>query len=84
MLTKTSYEMIVDNEIVARDLNMMVPQIQNYLKSKLHNKNVSISVRVSEAQENTRAYSRVERYQMMAQKNPDILKLKETFELELS
>ena len=42
-----------------------------------------MTVRVSEEQEVVRAYSRVERFQMMAQKNPELIKLKEAFGLEL-
>ena len=34
--------------------------------------------------ENIRAYSHVERFQMMSQKNPKLLKLKEALGLELS
>jgi hypothetical protein len=43
-----------------------------------------MNVRVSEAQETVRAYSRVDRFKMMVQKNPDLMKLKEAFGLELS
>ena len=42
-----------------------------------------MTVRVSEATENVRAVSRVEKFQMMAQKNSALLQLKEEFGLEL-
>ena len=43
-----------------------------------------MTVHVSAANENLRAYSHVERFQMMSKKNPSLLKLKEAFGLELS
>lgn len=42
-----------------------------------------MTVRVSEAAENVRAFSRVEKFQMMAKKNEALLHLKEEFGLEL-
>ncbi|WP_321436676.1 DNA polymerase III subunit gamma/tau [uncultured Bacteroides sp.] len=84
LLSDTSFEMVVDNEIVAKDITTMIPKIQNYLRTQLHNSKVTMNVRVSDAQETVRAYSRVERFKMMAQKNPDLMKLKDTFGLELS
>lgn len=84
LLSDTSFEMVVDNEIVAKDITTMIPEIQRYLRSQLHNSKITMNIRVSDAQETVRAYSRVERFQMMAQKNPDLIKLKDSFELELS
>ena len=43
-----------------------------------------MKVRVFEAKEVVRAYSHVERFQLMSKKNPKLLKLKEVFGLELS
>ena len=43
-----------------------------------------MTVRVSKENENVRAYSHVERFQMMSKENPKVLKLKEEFGLELS
>ena len=74
---------MVDNEIVAKDFTSMIPDIQNYLRSRLKNRKVRMTVRVSEAAENVRAFSRVEKFQMMAKKNEALLHLKEEFGLEL-
>ena len=43
-----------------------------------------MTVRVSAPTENIRAYSHVERFQMMSKKNPNLLKLKEPLGLELT
>lgn len=84
MLSKTSFEMVVDNEIVAKDITTMIPKIQNFLRTQLRNKNITMTVRESEAQENVRVFNRVEMYQMMAKKNPELIKLKEVFGLEFN
>jgi DNA polymerase-3 subunit gamma/tau len=43
-----------------------------------------MAVRIIEHHETKRTYGRVEQFQMMGQKNPVLLKLKETFGLELN
>ena len=78
-----TFEVVVDNEIVAKDFNSMIPDVQNYLRSRLKNRKVRMTIRVSEPAENVRAFSRVEKFQMMAKKNEALLHLKEEFGLEL-
>lgn len=84
MVNDTTFEVVVDNEIVAGEFNAMIPVIQDYMRSHLKNRKVTMSVRVSEPGEKVRAYSRVERFQVMAQKNHSLIELKEKFGLELS
>ena len=43
-----------------------------------------MTVRILEAKEVVRAYSQVERFQLMSKKNPKLLKLREVFGLELA
>ena len=80
----TTFEVAVDNEIVQKYMQQLAPQIENHLREQLHNRKIKMTVRVSAADENIRAYSHVERFQMMSKKNPNLLKLKEEFGLELS
>lgn len=79
----TTFEAVVDNEIIAKEFTALIPDIQNYMRTQLKNKKVTMTVRVSAGTENIRAYSRIEKFQMMAQKNPDLLILQEKFGLEL-
>ena len=78
-----TFEVVVDNEIVAKDFTSMIPNVQNYLRSRLKNRKVKMTVRVSAPAENVRASSRVEKFQMMAKKNEALLQLKDEFGLEL-
>ena len=44
-----TFEVVVDNEIVAKDFTSMIPNVQNYLRSRLKNRKVKMTVRVSAA-----------------------------------
>ena len=79
-----TFEVVVDNEMVQKYMEQLAPQIVNHLCQQLHNRTIRMTVRVSQENENVRAYSHVERFKMMSQKNPKLLKLKEVFGLELN
>lgn len=81
---QTTFEVAVDNDMVQKYMSQLAPQIEMHLRQQLHNRKIKMTVRVSAANENLRAYSHVERFQMMSKKNPSLLKLKEAFGLELS
>jgi DNA polymerase-3 subunit gamma/tau len=78
-----TFEVLVDNELSAKDFNTMSPHILDYLRKSLQNKNVTMTVRVSKASETVRVVGRVEKFQLMAKKNPSLLKLKDVLGLEL-
>ena len=78
-----TFEILVDNEIIAKEFTAMIPEVQDYLRTRLKNRKVRMTVRVSAPAENVRAYSRVEKFQMMAKKNDALMQLKEEFGLEL-
>ena len=84
LLNDTTFEVGVDNSMVEKYMKQLLPNIQNYLREKLHNQKITMTVRVFEAKEVVRAYSQVERFQLMSKKNPKLMKLKEVFGLELS
>lgn len=84
LLNDSTFEVGVDNGMVEKYMNQLLPDIQNYLRENLHNRKIIMKVRVLEAKEMVRAYSQVERFQLMSQRNPKLLKLKEVFGLELS
>ena len=69
LLNATTFEAVVDNEIVAKEFISMTPQLQEYLRTRLKNRKVTMSVRISTPTEQVRAYGRVEKFQMMVQKN---------------
>lgn len=84
LLNDTTFEVTVDNDMVEKYMVQLIPSVQNHLRERLHNRKITMTVRVSAPTENIRAYSHVERFQMMSKKNPNLLKLKEALGLELS
>lgn len=84
LLNDTTFEIGVDNEMVAKYMTQLIPAIQQHLRTSLHNRKITMTVRILEAKEIVRAYSQTERFQLMSKKNPKLLKLREVFGLELS
>ena len=79
----TTFEIVVDNEIAAKDFTALIPELQDYLRVRLKNSKVVMTVRVSAPTETVRAVGRVEKFQMMSQKNQALMQFKEEFGLEL-
>ena len=84
LLNATTFEAVVDNPIVAKDFTALAPAIQDYLRTRLKNSKVTMSVRVSAAEEKVRAYSRAEQFQMMMEKNKALKELQDEFGLEFA
>lgn len=80
----TTFEVTVDNEMVAKQLQPMSAKIVSYIQQQLHNNTIKMEIRVSDDLTPQRAYNRSEQYKMMAEKNPALVKLKELFGLEFS
>ena len=83
LLNDTTFEAVVDNEIVSKEFTAMIPHLQEYLRARLKNRKVTMTVRISAPTEKVHAYCRVEKFQMMVQKNDALLQLKNEFGLEL-
>lgn len=84
LLNDTTFEVLVDNEMVEKYMHKLLPDIQAYLREQLHNRKITMTVRVSAPNEVVRAYSQAERFVLMSKRNPKLMKLKEVFGLELN
>jgi DNA polymerase-3 subunit gamma/tau len=84
LLDETTFEMPIENNIIANEFTALIPELQTYLQAHLKNKNVTMTVRVTEPAENKRPVNRTEKFQLMAQKNDALIMLKEEFGLEFS
>lgn len=58
----TTFEVVVDNEFAAKDFTALIPELQSYLRGRLKNSKVVMTVRVSEATETIRPVGRVEKF----------------------
>lgn len=65
---QSTFEVVVDNEMVQKNMQRLAPQIENYLQGQLHNRKIKMTVRVSEAGETVRAYSQPEKFKIMSEK----------------
>ena len=84
LLNATTFEVVVDNSIVAKEFEGLAPAIQEYLRARLKNNLVRMTVRVSAPEEKVRAYGRAEQFQMMAEKNQALLELQDEVWLEFA
>jgi len=82
MTDKNSFEAVFENEIIAKEFAVLQPEIQNYLRSHLKNREATLQIRVSTPEEKERAYSRTEKFKLMSQKNNAVLELQQAFGLE--
>ena len=83
LLKEATLEVVVDNDIAAQEFTDLIPELREYMRARLKNRNANMIVRVSAPTEKVRAYSRVEKFQMMSEKNKALLQLKDEFGLEL-
>jgi len=77
-------EVVVDNEIALEQMEAIKGSIVNTLKVYLHNKSISLSMRLAEKQEKARILTRREQYELMEKENPSVAKLRELLSLELA
>jgi len=77
-------EVLVPNEIIKTEMENIKKSILSTLKIYLHNKDITLTLRVAEQQEQRPILSRREQYEEMERQNPAIAKLKEVFDLELA
>ncbi|MBR2360381.1 MAG: DNA polymerase III subunit gamma/tau [Bacteroidaceae bacterium] len=84
LLNDTTFEVVVDNELVNKKMQSMASIIVQHMRTQLHNSKIEMTVRIVTPNEAKRAYGIVEQYQIMSTKNPVLQKFKETFNLELN
>ena len=84
LIGDTTFEVGVDNNMVEKYMLQLRPRIESHLREHLHNRKITMTIRVLEAKEVVRAYSPVERFMLMSKKNPKRMKMREMFGLELS
>ena len=77
-------EIPVDNAIQAEDIQNNKSELLAWMKQQLQNKSIEIRSRVVEENElKQTAYTPAEKFNKMAEKNPDLNQLKQQFDLEL-
>ena len=77
-------EVVADNQIALEQLVQIKGSILSTLKLYLHNKAITLSLRLAEHEDIAPILSRREQYKLMEKENPSIGKLKELLSLELA
>ena len=77
-------EVTADNQVALDQLEQIKGSIASTLKLYLHNKAITLSLRLAEKEEIVPILSRREQYEMMEKENPSIGKLRELLSLELA
>ena len=77
-------EVLVDNQLAQEQVESIKGSIINTLKLHLHNKDITLTIRVAEHQEMGKILTRSEQFQQMEEENPSVGKLREIFDLVLA
>jgi len=75
-------EFNIDNKIIAND-HINIADMQGHLKEQLNNFKISLKPVVVDKKEQQTAYTDKEKFEQMAEKNPEILNLKNKLDLEI-
>lgn len=84
MLDATTFEVVVDNRAQMDKLNGRGADLMVFLRTELRNTHLEMRIREREREERQKAFSPGERFVMLAEKNPELNRLKDIFGLELS
>ena len=77
-------EVTADNQVALDQLEQIKGSIASTLKLYLHNKSITLTLRLAEQEEIAPILSRREQYELMEKENPSIAKLRELLSLELA
>ena len=77
-------EVIVENQLAMQQMEEIKGSIVKTLQIYLHNKSITLSIRIAEHHEQEKILSRREQYEMMEKENPSIAKLRNLLSLELA
>ncbi len=77
-------ELVVENQLAMTQIEDIKGSILSTLKHYLHNKTISLTIRVAERNEDIKFLTRREQYELMEKENPSIVKLRELLNLELA
>ena len=77
-------EVIVDNDLIKKEMEDIHKSITKTLQIYLHNTKITLSIRIAEHQERIKVLSRREQFELLSKKNPAVEKLRQAFDLELA
>ena len=82
--SEDSFIVTAANPLVAKSLNALSRQLEDFMKKRLSRKSVKMEIRVAPPVESSAIYSKAEQFRMMLNDSPALQKLHENFKMELS
>jgi DNA polymerase III subunit gamma/tau len=76
-------EFSVDNKVLAEDLNQKKNDLLKFLTGRLNNTKINLLIIVPDHPVGLKPYTDREKFGRMAEKNPDLLNLREELDLEI-
>jgi DNA polymerase-3 subunit gamma/tau len=82
--SENTIEVTLDNKVQEEVLNDEKTNLLGYLKTQLENDKISITVEVTPLkEEDMKAYTAEDKFKKMVKKNPNLMDLKNKFDLEI-
>lgn len=78
-----TFNVTIDNKLVALELHGMQPRIEQYLRKQMQNSRISMRIRVEDVLPTHRILSRVAQYQILENRNSALKLLTELLNLDL-
>jgi DNA polymerase-3 subunit gamma/tau len=82
VLSPENFEVLVSNKIQEMAFRDERPYLLNFLRTTLKNFSIEVNARVEETTTVRKPYTAAEKFQYMAAKNPQLIDLKNRFNLE--
>jgi DNA polymerase-3 subunit gamma/tau len=83
LLPDWQIEFILDNKLLAEELGHKKGELSEFLRVKLNNSNIQIVTKIAETSKETRPYTDKDKFEKMAEKNPQLRNLREELDLEI-
>lgn len=83
LLSKNKFEVVVNNPVQEQRLVENIPNIIRYLRENLRNTQIEMEVRITVDNEKKLGFTSFEKYNLMAEQNEALKRLKDEFGLEL-
>ncbi len=76
-------EFTLSNKVLEEELNLKKTEMMEFLRSRLNNYKIQVQTRITENMVNTKPYTDKEKFELMAEKNPELRYLKDELDLEI-
>ncbi len=76
-------ELVIDNKVQEDEIIFRKADLLGFLRSKLNNSQIQLNTKIVLVQEKTKPYTPQEKFNKMAEKNPELINLKKTLDLEI-